>query len=142
MQRHLMVKAIVITAVVLACLFGIIGYPKFLGGVGVPLSLAQLESNLAHNIKLGLDLKGGSHLVLQVQVQDAAKTEADQTIESLRDATKTAGISVAEYDRNDPQTLADTDSIQINLHGVDQTKTQAFRNMVADKYPDWLLTPV
>jgi preprotein translocase subunit SecD len=142
MERNLMTKAGVILVVVLGCLFGIIGFPKFVGGIGIPTSLAQLEANLAHNIKLGLDLKGGSHLVLQVQVQDAAKTEADQTIESLRDTTRTAGISVGGYDRNDPQTLADTDSIQINLHGVDQTKTQAFRNLVADKYPDWILTPL
>lgn len=33
---------------------------------------------------LGLDLKGGSQLVLQVQVQDAFKAEADQTIERLK----------------------------------------------------------
>src|SRR3984885_8478144 len=142
MERNLMTKVGVILVVVLGCLFGIIGFPKFVGGVGIPTSVDQLKANLAHNIRLGLDLKGGSHLVLQVQVQDAAKTEADQTIESLRDTTKTAGISVAEYDRSDPQTLADTDSIQINLHGVDATKTQQFRNLVADKYPEWLLTPV
>ena len=137
-----MVKAIVITAVVLACLFGIIGYPKFLGGVGVPLSIAQLESNLSHNIHLGLDLKGGSHLVLQVQVQDAAKTEADQTIDGLREASKAAGITVAGFDRNDPKTLQDTDSIQVNIQGVDQTKGRQFRNLVSDKFPDWILTPV
>ena len=142
MERNLMTKVGVILVVVLGCLFGIIGFPKFVGGVGIPLSVDQLKANLAHNIKLGLDLKGGSHLVLQVQVQDAAKTQADQAIEGLRDNTRTAGISVAGYDRNDPQTLADTDSIQINVHGVDQTKTQAFRNLVADKYPDWILTPV
>jgi preprotein translocase subunit SecD len=137
-----MVKAGLILVVVLACLFGIIGYPKFVGGVGIPTSVAQLKSNLAHNIHLGLDLKGGVHLVLQVQVQDAAKTEADQTIESLQDATKSANISVAGFDRNNPETLQETDSIQINIHGVDQTKTQQFRNLVADKYPDWLLAPV
>jgi preprotein translocase subunit SecD len=137
-----MVKAGLILVVVLACLFGIIGYPKFVGGVGIPTSVAQLKSNLAHNIHLGLDLKGGVHLVLQVQVQDAAKTEADQTIESLQDTVRSANISVADFDRNNPQTLQDTDSIQINIHGVDQTKTQQFRNLVADKYPDWLLAPV
>ncbi len=142
MQRNLTAKAVVIVVVVLACLFGIIGYPKFLGGVGVPTSLAQLKSNLGENIHLGLDLKGGSHLVLQVQVQDAAKTQADQTIESMRDATKTANIPVAGFDRNDPTSLDQTDSIQINIHGVDQTKTQAFRNLVSDKYPDWVLAPV
>ncbi len=137
-----MVKTVVIVAVVLACLFGIIGYPKFLGGIGFPTSKAQLEANLAHNIHLGLDLKGGSHLVLQVQVQDAAKTEADQTIDGLREAIKSAGISVAGFDRNDPQTLQETDSIQINIQGVDQNKTRDFRNLVADKFPDWVLTPV
>src|SRR5579862_5647693 len=117
MERNLMMKVSVILVVVLGCLFGIIGFPKFVGGIGIPTSVAQLKANLAHNIKLGLDLKGGSHLVLQVQVQDAAKTQADQVIESLRDTTRTAGITVGGYDRNDPQTLADTDSIQINLHG-------------------------
>src|SRR5665213_1292360 len=111
MQRNLMVKAGVIVATILICIFGIIGFPR---------SVTQLKANLAHNIHLGLDLRGGSHLVLQVQVQDAAKTEADQAIESLRDATRTANISVAGFDRNDPQTLQDTDSIQINLHDVDQ----------------------
>src|SRR5579863_7399949 len=142
MQRNLTLKAVVIAATIIVCLFGIIGFPKFLGGVCIPLSLPQVSSNMQQNIHFGLDLRGGSHLVRQVQVQDAAKTTADQTIESLKDATKTAGISVAGYDRTDPQTLADTDSIQINIHGVDQTKTQAFRNLIADKYPDWILTPV
>src|ERR1700728_101577 len=142
MQRNLTLKASVIAATILVCLFGIIGFPKFIGGGGIPLSGAPVKSNMQQNIHLGLDLKGGSHLVLQVQVQDAAKTEADQTIENLRDAARTAGITIAGYDRNDPQTLEETDSIQVNIHGVDQTKTQAFRSLIADKYPVWVLTPI
>ncbi len=50
--------------------------------------------------------------------------------------------SIEGFDRNDPQTLQETDSIQVNIHGVDQTKTQAFRSLIADKFPDWILTPV
>jgi preprotein translocase subunit SecD len=142
MQRNLTLKAVVIAATIIVCLFGIIGFPKFMGGVGIPLSLTQMQSNIRQNIHLGLDLIGGTHLVLQVQVQDAAKTEADQTIENLREATKAANIIVAGYDRNDPSTLQETDTIQVNIHGVDQTKTQAFRSLVADKYPDWILTPL
>jgi preprotein translocase subunit SecD len=142
MQRNLTVKAGVIVATVLLCLFGIIGYPRFMGGVGVPLNLTQLRANLEKNIHLGLDLRGGSHLVLQVQVQDAAKTQADQAIEALRDSTRSANISVAGFDRNDPATLQDTNSIQVNIHGVDQTKTQQFRNLVAEKLPDWILAPL
>lgn len=94
------------------------------------------------NIHLGLDLSGGSYLVLQVQVQDAAKTTADQTIEALKDAARTANIAVDQYGRNDPKDLADTSSIQIDIHGVDQTKTSAFRSLVADRFPDWTLSPV
>jgi preprotein translocase subunit SecD len=133
MQRNLKIKGVVIVATVLVCLFGIIGFPR---------NLKQLESNVTSRIHLGLDLKGGSHLVLQVQVQDAAKTEADQTIESLRETVRTGNIAIEGFDRNDPQTLQDTDSIQVNLHGVDQNKTQQFRSLIADKYPDWILTPV
>jgi preprotein translocase subunit SecD len=133
MQRNLMFKTGVIVATVLVCLFGIIGFPR---------SSAQLRSNLTHSIHLGLDLKGGSHLVLQVQVQDAAKTTADQAIEALREAARVGNIVVEGYDRNDPATLEDTNSIQVNIHGVDQTRTSAFRSLVTDKFPDWILTPV
>ena len=64
MQKNLTARSIVIVVVILLCVFGIIGVPK---------SMADLKQNWQNNIRLGLDLKGGSHLVLQVQVQDAAK---------------------------------------------------------------------
>jgi len=133
MQRNLMIRMIVIVATVLICLFGIIGFPT---------SVAQLKSNVAHRIHLGLDLQGGSHLVLDVQVQDAAKTTADHLIESLRDETRTRNIPIAGFDRNDPATPQETGDIQVNIHGVDPSKGLAFRNLVAENYPDWILTPV
>jgi preprotein translocase subunit SecD len=110
--------------------------------VGFPRNVDQLKANIQRNIHLGLDLKGGSHLVLQVQVQDAAKAQADQAIDALRDDTRTRNIIVAGFERSDPATLEQTDSIQISIHGVDAAKTQDFRNLVAEKYPEWNLTPV
>lgn len=133
MQRNLMIKVIVIVATMLVCIFGVIGFPR---------SIEQLKKNVANNIHLGLDLKGGSHLVLQVQVQDSAKTTADQAIDQLREETRTRNIIVAGFDRNDPATIQETDNIQVNIHGVDQAKTQVFRNLVAERFPDWILTPV
>jgi preprotein translocase subunit SecD len=133
MQRNLTIKTVVIVATVLICIFGITGFPRSVDG---------LKANLAKNIHLGLDLKGGSHLVLQVQIQDAAKTQADQAIEQMREETRTRNIIVNGFDRNDPETLKDADSIQINIHGVDATKIQVFRNMVTEKFPDWVLTGV
>ena len=133
MQRNLMIKTVVIVATVLVCIFGIIGFPT---------SVDSLEKNMQRRIHLGLDLKGGSHMVLQVQVQDAAKTTADQVIEQIREETRTRNIAVNGFDRNDPETLKDTDTIQVNIHGVDATRAQVFRNMVTEKFPDWILTPV
>ena len=64
-----------------------------------------------------------------------------RVIESLRTEARTRNIA-ASFDRNDPQTFKDTDTIQVNVQGVDQAKTQEFRSIVADKAPDWILTPV
>ena len=128
-----MIKTGVIAATILVCIFGVIGFPT---------SLQQAKANASQRIHLGLDLSGGTYLILQVHVQDAAKGEADSTIEGMQAESRTRNIPVASFERNDPATVADTDSIQINIKGVDVSKTTAFRAMVADKAPDWILTPV
>jgi preprotein translocase subunit SecD len=89
-MKGLRVKAAVIAAVILICIYGIIGIPK---------SKAELVDNWNHNIRLGLDLKGGSHLVLQVQVQDAFISEAQQVGERLKDEMSKAGIPFARRSR-------------------------------------------
>ena len=133
MKKNLRTKAIIIAATVLVCIFGIIGFPK---------SLAGLKANLQRNIRLGLDLKGGSHLILQVQVQDAVKAEADQIIERMKDDLRKNGIDYASIDRNDPTTIEDADKVQINVKGIPVDKTSQFRGMAADRYGVWILTPV
>ena len=82
MDKSLRTKAAVIVAVILICIYGIIGIPK---------SKDELIANWNHNIKLGLDLRGGSHLVLQVQVQDAFIAEAQQIVERLKEELAKAG---------------------------------------------------
>ena len=133
MSKSVRTRAIVIAGVLLLAVYGIIGFPK---------SMDDLAANIRTNIKLGLDLKGGSHLVLLVHVQDAAKAEADRTIESLKEDLRKAGIDYASMDRNDPQTVDQTDSIQINIHGVPAIKTGDLRGLITDKYQSWILTPV
>ncbi len=44
-------------------------------------------------IKLGLDLKGGIHLVMQIITQDAVKMETDQEILRLQDLFKKNNIA-------------------------------------------------
>src|SRR5688572_4878630 len=43
-------------------------------------------------IKLGLDLKGGVHLVLRVHTDDALRVETEKTVERLRDSLQRAGV--------------------------------------------------
>jgi preprotein translocase subunit SecD len=133
MQRHLTTKTIVIVATILLCLFGIFGIPK---------SKADWVNNPRKNIKLGLDLKGGSYLVLQVQVQDAIKGDAQRNIDSLKQELRKRGIDFANIDRNDPTTIQQADSIQINVQGIPANKSGDFRTIVTERYPQWILTPV
>lgn len=125
MTRNLQIKWAIILATLLICIYGIIGLPK---------SKDELIANWKKNIRLGLDLKGGSHLVLQVQIQDAFKAEADVTIERLKEELKNARVDYASIDRNDPQSLKDADSIQINIKGVPATKAADFRNVINDHF--------
>jgi len=133
MQKNLTTKTIIIVATILLCIYGIIGIPK---------SKAELTKNMGERIKLGLDLKGGTHLILQVQVQDALKSEADQAIERIKDELNRAGIDYATIDRNDPTQIEEADSIQINLKGVNAQKTGAFRSLMSERFPGWILTSV
>ncbi|MCC7175893.1 MAG: protein translocase subunit SecD [Bryobacterales bacterium] len=133
MDRKLIGRTAVILALVLVCVVGVIGLPRSVDG---------LRSNLGRNIKLGLDLRGGSHLLLQVQVQDAMKVEADQTIQLLREEFRKAGVDFSAMDRNDPATIAEADSIQINIHGVPEAKSGDLRRIISERYPNWVLTPV
>jgi preprotein translocase subunit SecD len=47
-------------------------------------SWSQIKANLSENIHLGLDLKGGSHLVLGVQVDEAIKKRTEKNAETVR----------------------------------------------------------
>ena len=79
MTRNLQYKAAFIVVVILACIYGIIGLPK---------SKADLIANWKKNIHLGLDLSGGTQLVMQVQLQDAFKAYADAAIQRMEDAIR------------------------------------------------------
>ena len=133
MKKNLTARTVIIVATLLLCIYGIIDFPT---------SKAALQQNIANNIRLGLDLKGGSHLVLEVQVQDAVKADADQTIDRLKEDLKKQNIQWASMDHNDPQTVADADKVEITIKGVPSTESSTFRGIVSDRYPTYVLTAV
>ncbi len=123
MPKNLRWKWIFIFAVVLSSVLGIIGLPR---------STRELRENWNKNIRLGLDLKGGSHIVLQIQVQDAFKAEADQVIERLKEQFRKESVEYVSTDRNEPASIETADTIQINIRGVPIAKSSEFRRTVGD----------
>jgi preprotein translocase subunit SecD len=136
MSSNTKIRLLIIVAVTLACIYGIIGIPTF------PTSKADLVDNWKKNIRLGTDLRGGSSLVMQVQMQDAFKGEADTVIQRLRDELAKAAIPFADANRNDP-TFETANNVQINVTGVPATKAGDFRTIVNDNFGSvWILTGV
>lgn len=131
MDRSMWIKIASIVGVTLVCLYGIIGLPK---------NQKELVDNFNNNIKLGLDLKGGSQLVLQVQVQDAFKAEADQLIDRIKTELRTASIDYGSFDRNEPNSIETAHKIEIVAKGISINKAGEFRRLLSERFPDWNLT--
>ena len=133
MTKGLRIKLAAIVAVILICIYGLIGIPK---------SWDELVSNWNHNIRLGLDLRGGSHLVLQVQVQDAFVSEAQQVAERLRDELTKAGITFASVENTEPKTIDTADQVRVIVKGVPPEKAGQLRQIATDRFANWNLNTV
>ena len=75
-------------------------------------------------IRLGLDLKGGVHLVLRVQVDDAVRLETQTAADRLREQLRTAGIPEA--------TVTVASPTEFRVENVAADKDQAFRQLLTD----------
>lgn len=74
-------------------------------------SLAQIRQNAAKNIHLGLDLKGGIHLVMQVQAEEAVQSVIAADAEVAKGKLTDKGIPLA----GDPEVDAANHAIVIRL---------------------------
>src|SRR6202163_2869816 len=128
MTSNLKWKALFIAAVILACVIGLVGRPDF-----PPKSWAGIKSNFSDSIKLGLDLQGGTHLILQVQVQEAISQETDQTLDHITTLFRNKAIRYDEIRK-----LSDT---QILIHNIAPEQAGTARNLISDQFPDWNLSP-
>ncbi len=129
MNKNLLTKTVLIIAVLIVFLFGIIGIPSSFS----PAGLAQAIQNRIH---LGLDLKGGTHLILQVQVNDAINADTDRAVDQLKDDLKKANIAYGEITKPDPQNHPEA----ITIQGVPPESAGDLRRIITDKYADYELT--
>ncbi len=116
MQKKLRWKLLLIVAVTLACVFGVTGFPPS-------------EAKMRERIHLGLDLRGGMHLILQVVTADAVNIETDLAVERLKEDLRSRQIAFSEIRKRDVKT--------IEIRDVDPQKNSELRGAIDEGFPSW-----
>lgn len=93
-KKNLLQRAIIIIVVTLVGLYLVIG-PRRRPHLS-DFTWSGIKSTLASNIRLGLDLKGGSHLVMRVKTGEYLKSLTNSTSLGVQVAAKEAGLPVKE----------------------------------------------
>jgi preprotein translocase subunit SecD len=130
MEAKIKGRAIFIGVVMVVCVLGIIGFPK---------NFQDLKDNVRSRIRLGLDLKGGTHLVLLVNVEDAVNITSDQVLERLRDELKAKNIPYADVQKAD-DTQAQPPKHRMVVKGVPQEKSSDLQTLASEQFSDWDLS--
>ena len=129
MNKNFLVKLAFIVGTLLFFLFGIFGIPKSFSGQG-------LLTALTDHIHLGLDLKGGTHLILQVQVNDAVNVVAQNAMEVVKDQLGKRKIAYADINQPDQQNNPD----HIVLKGMLPSARADLLSIVQDRLPEYDVT--
>ena len=111
----------ILTVITVFAVFAGVGvYPILADKFGLPAP-GWLK---AKELKLGLDLQGGVHLVLKVQTDDALKFESELEMERLREELQRQGINVADIKLVDP--------MHFSVESVPPDKDAEFRNVAVE----------
>jgi preprotein translocase subunit SecD len=130
MNKKLLWQLLFIVGTMLFFLFGIFGIPKGFSG-------DALLAALTDHIHLGLDLKGGTHLILQVQVNEAVNVDAQNAMELLKDQLRSHKIDYTDISQSDPQNNPD----RLVLKGVPPAARSDLRSIVLERLPEYDITP-
>ncbi len=134
MKKNLVGKTVFIFAVLLVFLFGIFfgqgpekSWPK--------IKEQGLLAGLQENIHLGLDLRGGTHLILQVMVNDAVGSDSDRAVERLKDELQARKVAYADIVKPDPAGHPDL----IEVRGVAPEGITELRDAAAQRLSEYKL---
>jgi preprotein translocase subunit SecD len=122
MKKNLNNKIALIIAVLVICIYGIFGVPSGVSGKALMEAMGQ-------RIHLGLDLRGGVHLILQVVVEEAVSAETDNTVGRIQQDLKTANLSFSQVYKPDPAKPE-----VIRVEGTTLGKASDVRSVLEAKY--------
>jgi preprotein translocase subunit SecD len=136
MNRNLRVRGIVIAVVTALCLvimFGPWNKPKgYSRSASDFFKPSKLKQNLTENIHLGLDLKGGTHLVLQVRVDDVIKGITEGDLNKAKDELVKASIPF--------NAVKSPANGLVVIETADASKHKEIRDKLTFFGPDWDVT--
>jgi preprotein translocase subunit SecD len=122
MKKNLNNKIALIVAVLVVCVWGIFGASSGFSG-------KDLTEGLTKRIHLGLDLKGGAHLILQVKVEEAVNAETNNTAARIQQDLKKASLTYSQVyvpDASKPQL--------IRVEGTATDSSSAVQTLLDSKY--------
>jgi preprotein translocase subunit SecD len=122
MKKNLNNKIALIVAVLVVCVWGIFGASSGFSG-------KDLTEGLTKRIHLGLDLKGGAHLILQVKVEEAVNAETNNTAARIQQDLKKASLTYSQVyvpDAAKPQL--------IRVEGTATASSSAVQTLLDSKY--------
>ena len=100
MNKNIRWKVLTILAVVIV-FFAVGVYPILASRYNLPAP----GWLMARQLRLGLDLRGGVHLVMRVHTDDALRIQTTTTAEQIREALRTAGVPVTSITVTAPQSF-------------------------------------
>jgi preprotein translocase subunit SecD len=131
MKKNLTNKILLIIAVMVVCILGIVGVSWIPLPGTTPKPILQAMTDRIH---LGLDLRGGAHLILQVKVEEAVNAETDNTVALISQELKTANLGDLHVYKPDPAKVT-----LIRVEGAAEDKSNDVRlllesNKFANEY--------
>jgi preprotein translocase subunit SecD len=129
MTKNFLWKLAIIVGITLFFLFGIFGVPKSFSRQG-------LLAAVSDHIHLGLDLSGGTHLILQVQVNDAVNVVAQNAMEVLKEQLRNRKIDYSDVTQPDQQNNPD----RLVLKGMQPAARSDLLSIVQEKLPEYDVT--
>jgi len=140
MKKNISQRFIIIAIVTLAGLYIVLG-PRHRDAAGSlqwpkpsDFTYSGIKRTLSENIRLGLDLKGGSHLVMQVKTDVYLRKLVENNAVAVENAAKASGYNVQGARAN----IADG-TYQIVLTANDASKVNEMRDEIPKKVElqDW-----
>lgn len=125
-NSSLLIRTIIIVVITLIAIYLVFG-PRRAPNAS-DFTWQGIKTNLAQNINLGLDLKGGSHLVMRVKTDEYLKTLTENNAQAAQTAAADAKLPVTGA-----STVAANGTYSVTLNLSDPAQKQAVIDAVRQK---------